>query len=280
MPSAYPVHAVFYGLAAVYVASLFLSNRLSHPSSAPFLYSEWLCWVILLLVAKLTERNRLVIQSDVPNSADKLALAIAAVGVCWTLGDARWAVVRVPYSPSPFRWRDHTDMESYQPLTTPFCLLVTSFDLARSKLPTNSLDKQKYADTAIKVPIKGMVATVLVAAASAAFLFPSIPTTVDVGSGFAFVFCLLAVYFMLHQNKQEERSDDQPISVRIPPQSTVWRVAAMLTMMLLLPSNQTSKISTTLVGFIAVIKALQWVAAFELVHTASLGKINGALISR
>ena len=89
----YPSHIVFYVLATVHVSFLALIDAFSDDSSAPFLYSECLCWIILFLAGKVTEKDRRVIQCDGFNQPDKLALAVAASAVLWTWGESRWTLV-------------------------------------------------------------------------------------------------------------------------------------------------------------------------------------------
>ena len=84
---------MFYVLATVLFVSVALVYRLSDASKAPFLHSEWLCWVILFLFAKVTEKSGRFAQIDGHGQAERLSLAITACALCWTLGEARWALV-------------------------------------------------------------------------------------------------------------------------------------------------------------------------------------------
>lgn len=87
--------ADFFGLAALYLASICVVDLSSDSLRVPFLHTECLCWVILLALATLSQYSERFIHHDGDHKhADKLALAIAAACLCWTLGDARWAVVR------------------------------------------------------------------------------------------------------------------------------------------------------------------------------------------
>ncbi len=94
MLSLHSSQAVFFGWSLVYVVSICIVDAFSDGLRVPFLHTEWLCWLILALVAKSTQNSTRFIQHDDRNYADKLALAVAALGLCWTFGDARWAVVR------------------------------------------------------------------------------------------------------------------------------------------------------------------------------------------
>ena len=94
MSSPHAPPAVFFGLALVYLASVACVDLLSDGLRVPFLHSEWLCWLMLAIAAKFAQHSKRVVQYDDRNHSDKLALAIAALGLCWTVGDARWAVVR------------------------------------------------------------------------------------------------------------------------------------------------------------------------------------------
>ena len=98
MLSSVSSQAVFFGLAACYLASICVVDLFSDGLRVPFLHTEWLCWVLLLALAQLTQHSERFGLHDDKNHADKLALAIAAVCLCWTVGDARWAVVRSLYS--------------------------------------------------------------------------------------------------------------------------------------------------------------------------------------
>lgn len=98
MLSSVSSQAVFFGLAACYLASICVVDLFSDGLRVPFLHTEWLCWVLLLALAQLIQHSQRFGLHDDKNHADKLALAIAAVCLCWTVGDARWAVVRSLYS--------------------------------------------------------------------------------------------------------------------------------------------------------------------------------------
>lgn len=82
----------FYGAIAVYLSSHFLIHVLSSNFRLPYLHSEWLCWLFLLLAAKLV-RPSTRDNHDADIQSDKLALAITAVGAFRTIGDVNWALV-------------------------------------------------------------------------------------------------------------------------------------------------------------------------------------------
>ena len=82
----------FYGASAIYLSSYFLIHSLSSSFRLPYLHSEWLCWLFLLLAAKIV-RPSTRDNHDADIQSDKIALAIAAVGAFRTIGDVNWALV-------------------------------------------------------------------------------------------------------------------------------------------------------------------------------------------
>lgn len=82
----------FYAAAAIYLSTFFLIHILSSNFRVPYLHSEWLCWLFLLLATKLVTPSNDDDQ-DATTQSDKLALAIAAVCAFRTIGGVDWALV-------------------------------------------------------------------------------------------------------------------------------------------------------------------------------------------
>lgn len=80
------------GLATAYVASIFGVGLLSDDLTVPFLHSEWLCWIILLVAARFSKSKHFG-QDEHHGNAEKLSLGIAAACLCWAFSEARWTVV-------------------------------------------------------------------------------------------------------------------------------------------------------------------------------------------
>ena len=87
----FPSPFAFYGVLALYLASHFLIHFLSSSFEIPYLHSEWLCWIFLLLAAKLHPAKD--DDQDTTSQSDKLALTIAAVCAFRTVGGVDWALV-------------------------------------------------------------------------------------------------------------------------------------------------------------------------------------------
>ena len=117
---------------------------------------------------------------------------------------------------------------------------------------------------------KGLLFAVPIAIVSAVLLFPQRAGIPDVGSGASFVMCLLAVYFILHQSREVEADDEQSVTVMLPAQSTTWRVVAVLTMMLLIPTGEVVRINLAMTAVVAALKLCQWLIVIEMVSARSL----------
>lgn len=129
----------------------------------------------------------------------------------------------------------------------------------------------QYATLDTHLLAKGLVAALVIAILSAVLLFPLPPTALDVGAGLGFLFCLMLAYFVIHQRGIDSgASDDNPSVISIPAQSTAWRVVAILTLMILIPNNQSSSFNVPLVIVVGVVKAVQWVAVFEMINRGFL----------
>ena len=164
---------------------------------------------------------------------------------------------------------------STQPLFTPLCLFVTALENPKPKLPVDAPEKpngfHKYPSFDTNLPIKGIAAALVIAIVSAALLFPLPSTSLDTGTGFGFLFSSMLVYFVIHQRRLDNpANEDSPNLISIPAQSTAWRVVAILTLMIMIPSNQSTSINIPLVVVIAVVKATQWIAIFEMINRGLL----------
>ena len=161
-----------------------------------------------------------------------------------------------------------------QPLITPACLLLSSLSTVAPKLPLTESEKPIGWNERLQVeavlPVKSLALAVAIAVPSAAFLVPLPLAAYTLGTGLCFALCFLVVYVILHQSKQDAFGDEQPSStISIPAQGTCWRVVAVLTMMLFIPSSRQSAIDIPLVVIIGLFKAVGWVAIFELVCQTS-----------
>lgn len=151
------------------------------------------------------------------------------------------------------------------------CLLLTTLKSPNSNLPVNGSEKSsnflEQPDWYSSPPVKGLALALVVSVVSAAILFPYTSTFMGIGVSFGFLASLMGVYYLVHQESQDSPSvnDDSPL-ISLPNQSISWRVATVLTLMILVPSNHPAEIDIFLVLFTAILKAVQWVAIFELIN--------------
>ena len=162
-----------------------------------------------------------------------------------------------------------------QPLLTPLCLLVTALETHQPKLPFDAPERPngftKYSSFDTNLPIKGIAVALVIAIVSAALLFPLPPTSLDVGTGLGFLFSLMFVYFIFHQRRLESPiAEDSSSLIAIPALSTAWRVLAILSLMVMVPSNQRTDVNVPLVVATAVAKAALWIATLELINRGFL----------
>ena len=158
---------------------------------------------------------------------------------------------------------------------TPLCLLVTALETHKPKLPVDAPEKpngfRSYSNVDTNLPIKGIAGALIIAFVSAALLFPLPPTTLDAGTGVGFLLSLMFVYFIIHQRRLESPvvEDNLPL-ISIPALSTAWRVLAILSLIVLVPSQQRADIHVPLVVITAFAKMVQWVATLELINRGFL----------
>lgn len=158
---------------------------------------------------------------------------------------------------------------------TPLCLLVTTFETAKPQLPVAAPEKpngfHQYVSIDSNLHVKGIAAAVVIAVVSAALFFPLPPTILNAGAGFGFLLSLMLTYFMVHQRTIDNGvAPDTSAWLSLPDKPTAWRVLIILTLMVMVPSNQTISINIPLTVLIAVVKAVQWVAVFGMINRGFL----------
>ena len=255
----------FYGATAIYLSSHFLIHFLSSNFRLPYLHSEWLCWLFLLLAAKLN-RPSTRDNYDANIQPDRLALAIAAVGAFRTIGDVNWALV----CPSISLTYPPADLCS-KPLLTPLSLLIVH-QTPHTDVHLESLEKAQPAGTvsyrrlfASKSTLAfGFVPAIL----SAAWLLPVPYSGWQICTGLSFGLVLMVVYMLIHDQKEEPFLGQEADRISLPSPAISWRALAVLTMMLLIgpKSFLPTKFSEPLtLVVVALLKAIQWVMVMELV---------------
>ena len=133
----------------------------------------------------------------------------------------------------------------------------------------NGFHKSSTLDS--NLPIKGIAAALVIAIISAAFLFPVSPTSVDVGTGFGFLFALMFVFFTIHKTRSDSSAvEESPSLITVPSFAAAWRVSAMLSLIIIVPSNQRTELHVSLSIFTAIFKAVQWTSILELINRGFL----------
>lgn len=151
-------------------------------------------------------------------------------------------------------------------------LIIVAVDKQQSKLPVVSEKPElanPFTDFWPSLPAKGFLVALAIAIISAGVLMPKPAGLADVGGGIAFILCLLAVYFIFHQHREAEDADEQSLHIMLPLQSTMWRVIAVLTMVLLVPTGERLQLNGLLILVVAMMKVCQWVVIIEMVRTIS-----------
>ena len=145
----------------------------------------------------------------------------------------------------------------------------------KPKLPVDAPEKpngfHKFPGLETGLPIRGIAAASVIAIVSAALLFPVPSTSVDVGTGLGFLSALTFVFFSIHQKRPEITGVDETSSLfSVPALSTGWRVFAILSLIILVPSNQQTDLDVRLVVLAAILKVVQWIATLELINKGFL----------
>lgn len=152
---------------------------------------------------------------------------------------------------------------------------MTTLETPKPKLPIDAPEKpngfHRYSSFDTNLHIRGISIALAIALVSAALLFPFPPTLLNTGTGFGFLLCLMLINFVIHEQRIDNAiNDGNPNLISIPAQSTAWRVVAILSLMIMVPSNHATSLNVPLVIVVAAVKAVQWVAVFELISRGFL----------
>ena len=155
---------------------------------------------------------------------------------------------------------------------------------SRKNLQLESLEKVQPVETLSNRGLASLTSApafaLIPAVFSAAWLLPVPYSAWQLCAGVTFASVLMAVYMLIHEQRDEALSAQDADQIPLLSPATSWRVLAILTMMLLilprtfLPTKFSELVALVIV---ALLKSLQWVMAMELVslrHSARLHSLT------
>ena len=158
--------------------------------------------------------------------------------------------------------------------------MIGCLEIHGPRLPTTESEKldvliQSANSRQVGLPIKSLAFGVIVAVSSAGLLLPAAPTPQGFGIGLLFAACLAVTFLGLFHGRTDHLGDEHSRTVALPAPSVSWRAVAVLTMLLLIPSERFKMIDLPLTGIVGILKAVSWVTIVEMVFRIPLRLCSG-----
>lgn len=223
-------------------------------SEIPYIFSEWLCWVMLwmssLSISYFQRRARREIKLD----NDKLSISIIAVSSCRMVSHIDWAVVSYT-----FMLLNSVILTYIQPLMIPVIYLTFNASSA-TVLPVYSQESDTRYFPRRRIE---RIIILLAACISAVVLFPAPLRLPIVLSGIFSMLCQSATYIYL---TGIQANGEGFAEILIDMQPLLTRNIIILTIMLV-PSSTTISSMTSLM-VMSMIKAVRWASIIDIVNVS------------